>query len=994
MSSPVLPKQKKLEDYRIKIIRFPKAICKAKGTKPEKDGRTGGTYIEKSALIERDGTKTLVIVFSLYLLLACAYFYRIFTEGHVVIPGDAYLRNYPVREFFAASIKEFVLPLWNPFEFIGMPFMGAMQPGALYPPNIVLYFLLPAPHAYNLGLLLHHALAGVFTFMYVRLLGPGRVPSFVAGVVFGYSGFMANHTPHIAMINTAVWFPLILYLFEKFRLTKDIRYPLVASLAVAAQVTAGHFQIFLYSGATLSAVLLFTCLNSEKGLRARFLAIGFGSILLGLLIASPYIYSVLELSNISWRRNVLAPSFGYAYYSYYHVYLLMLPTLIFPYIFGSAYGGPQYGPMDGVTAFAGILPLVLAAAAALWLWKRSPHARVWAVVGAGAFLLSLGGDTPLGRLMYHVPVYNLFRGHSRNLFEFTFAVAVLSAIGLQGIFEGAKGSVRYLKAVAAALAAVLVLSVAAVPVSGALDLGPLVELMRKNLFIAPERIAQALDLNNPAFLVPLVFACGYLAWAVLGIFMPGKKFLRLAAAVLIALEAFSYGGFQDKRGVRISEVSSYGSEHSEIIDMLSGGGQMYRVLPLLDKKPTLLHVSKRASYITSYEPLAPEKVNRILNHHTEWISNPFHYSYDYLLRNNQILSMLNVRYITVPKSWDTDLPAYEKAEVFTKPRLKEPSAIRPVWTDNAEPLKDGYLLSRSNVKLKGSALMSVELKKGVYRLSFRTESLTQERPFVSALLFEPPYTDGGLAAHVYPVDIGGNHYGIFGIEKPAQYLLAVFNEPPGVGGYEAEHGPIKVTGIKVERLDGYAPPALDPAAGKNGSRLYVKKFETLSYDVFENTNALPRAYSVSRLVPAGSFSDVKRMLDLFEINVSNEAILYEEDLRDIGRSAFAKGEVSIKKYGLHRVEIEADLRGGDGFVVLSDQHYPGWRAFVDGEETTIYETNGMLRGVVVPEGRHEVTFRYLPYGIFALMGLGAALALGIVVYLIFSSWPLLRGPGR
>ena len=45
--------------------------------------------------------------------------------------------------------------------------------------------------------------------------------------------------------------------------------------------------------------------------------------------------------------------------------------------------------------------------------------------------------------------------------------------------------------------------------------------------------------------------------------------------------------------------------------------------------------------------------------------------------------------------------------------------------------------------------------------------------------------------------------------------------------------------------------------------------------------------------------------------------------------------------------------------MLSEIYYkPGWRAFVDGTETKIYQTNHVLRSINVPSGNSEVIFEY------------------------------------
>ena len=49
-----------------------------------------------------------------------------------------------------------------------------------------------------------------------------------------------------------------------------------------------------------------------------------------------------------------------------------------------------------------------------------------------------------------------------------------------------------------------------------------------------------------------------------------------------------------------------------------------------------------------------------------------------------------------------------------------------------------------------------------------------------------------------------------------------------------------------------------------------------------------------------------------------------------------------------------------GLVVLTDAHYPGWEATLDGEPVRILRANLDFRAVVVPAGIHEIEMRYRP----------------------------------
>jgi hypothetical protein len=82
-----------------------------------------------------------------------------------------------------------------------------------------------------------------------------------------------------------------------------------------------------------------------------------------------------------------------------------------------------------VTSYVGILPLVAAFAllARLRLRTRPPEWLVWHVTAVIGVLLALGTNTPLGALLYRLPLYGGQRLQSRNILVLDLALAVLLA---------------------------------------------------------------------------------------------------------------------------------------------------------------------------------------------------------------------------------------------------------------------------------------------------------------------------------------------------------------------------------------------------------------------------------------------------------------------------------------------------------------------------------------------------------------------------------------
>jgi hypothetical protein len=72
-----------------------------------------------------------------------------------------------------------------------------------------------------------------------------------------------------------------------------------------------------------------------------------------------------------------------------------------------------------------------------------------------------------------------------------------------------------------------------------------------------------------------------------------------------------------------------------------------------------------------------------------------------------------------------------------------------------------------------------------------------------------------------------------------------------------------------------------------------------------------------------------------------------------------RDRATIERYSGRSVTLQVDA-ACPGLLVLPDTYFPGWRATVNGEEQTIYPTDGAFRGVTVPEGSSRVEFRYEP----------------------------------
>jgi len=182
-----------------------------------------------------------------------------FPHNHLV--ADLILQNYAWKQFLVEAIHNQELPLWDPYIFAGHPFLANGQHSALYPLSVVFY-ILPLWRAYGVFAWLQLGLAGVFAYLFARVLGIRRLGGLIAGITFQFSGFMVvSSVPHPMIIAGASWLPFILAMVELIvqqrpalgRRPATLPWALLGALGLGCQMLAGHAEntyfVLLVTGA-------------------------------------------------------------------------------------------------------------------------------------------------------------------------------------------------------------------------------------------------------------------------------------------------------------------------------------------------------------------------------------------------------------------------------------------------------------------------------------------------------------------------------------------------------------------------------------------------------------------------------------------------------------------------------------------------------------------------------------------------------------------------
>lgn len=109
---------------------------------------------------------------------------------------------------------------------------------------------------------------------------------------------------------------------------------------------------------------------------------------------------------------------------------------------------------------------------------------------------------------------------------------------------------------------------------------------------------------------------------------------------------------------------------------------------------------------------------------------------------------------------------------------------------------------------------------------------------------------------------------------------------------------------------------------------------------------------------------------------------------------YARGNASSKDRAAEvtlsqasRIDVKTES-AAPSLLVLSENHYPGWRASVDGQPVELLRVNYNQRGVALSEGKHVVTFVYRPFSLLA------GLVVSLVTLAALSWWAVGSRPFR
>lgn len=237
--------------------------------------------------------------FSLFLAVTiAALFPQVLLGRTSFIIRDFGLFSYPVAFFHRESFWRGQLPLWNPLNFCGTPFLAQWNTLVLYPPSLI-YLLFPLTWSLPLFCLAHLFWAGVGMYFLARQWTGHCLAAAVAGVIFSFNGLTLNFLMWPSHVATLSWLPWVLWL-TRSAWQGDRRKIAWAIAAAAMQMLAGGPETILFTWLLLGLLAAVDCVQRTAMPKRTVVTLAVMALVVALVCAAQLL-PFLELLRYSQR---------------------------------------------------------------------------------------------------------------------------------------------------------------------------------------------------------------------------------------------------------------------------------------------------------------------------------------------------------------------------------------------------------------------------------------------------------------------------------------------------------------------------------------------------------------------------------------------------------------------------------------------------------------------------------------------------------------------
>jgi len=368
----------------------------------------------------------------------------------IFIERDLSVFFIPPKILWVELVKSFQLPLWNAYNYSGIPLLATLQPGIFYPPHI-LYLFLPFNVVWNWMIILHFFFAGVTTGFFLRYCKASKTASFVGSVIFTLSGYLMsvhNLLPHLFSVS---WFPLVIMYYLKYFDDKKNKYLVCTAFSITMQFLAGAPEIVIMTLFVLIIITFFLDFFTADKASSNIVDTMWGAVktranaisivlLLFVLFSSIQLLPFYELKTNSIRASGLtyneAIIWSFAWKDFIQFFL--------PDFYGYHLNTQKYWQNQSwlKTLYLGVIPFILSS---FYFVSRDRRKWIFLMLIVISFLFALGGNTPLYKLLYRIPPFSSVRYPVKFLFVFFFIISVTSGLGFDTFRKGIAENISRIK---------------------------------------------------------------------------------------------------------------------------------------------------------------------------------------------------------------------------------------------------------------------------------------------------------------------------------------------------------------------------------------------------------------------------------------------------------------------------------------------------------------------------------------------------------------------
>ncbi len=339
---------------------------------------------------------------------------------------------YQARRFDAGNL----LPLWNPLNYGGSPFLADPQASVVYPVRWLFLTLYGGGRWSYAGLevevMAHFLLTSLLMYALARQITGKPLGGLIAAIAYTYGGYL-NSFPvqQVTILESGTWLPLALiglhWATRSDGGASRWGWLIVAGIGMGLVILGGHPQIAMLCGYLSIAYLGVRVYSGTRSWRdffvgaALFVVIGGG-------LAAVLLLPTAEFQQWATRAGELSYTSKAGGYPFTDALQLLWSTMI-----------TLYAPM-----YIGVAGLALAGIAVAY---RRSLSMFWLVAGVTGLILSFGGKTSLFQFAYTlVPGASLFRDQERTVMIWSFCASVLAGIGAARLIDGLEpGEWRWLR---------------------------------------------------------------------------------------------------------------------------------------------------------------------------------------------------------------------------------------------------------------------------------------------------------------------------------------------------------------------------------------------------------------------------------------------------------------------------------------------------------------------------------------------------------------------